>query len=128
MCMVDDSDGLVTVLRESTPMARKEHRCDECGRGICVGERYLNEGILWQGEKNTHKTCAHCQQVRSWLLTECGGWVFSGLREDINEHALEGYGFGVLRLSAGIRRKWKRKDGRLWPIPKPVKTSLGPLA
>lgn len=28
------------ILREATPIARKEHRCDFCGDIISVGEKY----------------------------------------------------------------------------------------
>lgn len=124
MCMIDGCDGFVTVLSSNKRKARKEHHCTECRRTIQPGETYLNEGTLWEGEKSTYKTCAHCVVVRDWLISECGGFIYSGVLEDIAEHASEsGYGFGVTRLAVGIENKWKRKDGRLFPIPRMPKTS-----
>lgn len=118
MCMVELADETVTILSEHHPVARKEHRCSECGRVIKRGEKYLVEGYLFDGEKKTHKTCAHCEVVRSWLIHECNGFIYGGIAEDIHEHAQEGYGFSVLRLAAGVKKRWERRDGRLWPIPK----------
>ena len=46
--------------------------------------------------------------------------------EDIRDHAREpGYGFGVMRLAVGIFNKWRRKDGRLFPVPRMPLTSVG---
>lgn len=124
MCMVDGADGYVILLSSSSRKARKEHQCDECSRTIQQGEIYLVEGTLWEDEKQTHKTCAHCLVVRDWLTKECSGFLYEGIREDIIDHAREdGYGFGVLRLAVGIDNKWKRKDGRLFPVPRMPKLS-----
>lgn len=116
--MYENADGRVVVLHERHPVARKEHKCNECRRGINRGESYMVERYVFDGEQKTHKTCAHCQVVRNWIAAECGGWVYSGLREDIQEHVQEGYyGFAVKKLAIGVGRKWTRKDGRPWPIP-----------
>lgn len=119
MCMIDGDDDRVTVLHERHRTARKEHRCAECGRGIVVGEPYLVERFINDGEASTHKTCRHCEAVRGWLLSECGGWLYGGVAEDIGEHAQEGAGGLPVKLAAvGISRRWKRSDGRMWPVPR----------
>lgn len=119
MCMIEDCDEIVDVLSECTHKARVRHRCNECRRDIEPGETYLSEAYVLDHEFEDHKTCAHCQVARAWLLIECRGFLYSGIAGDIAEHAGAGlYGFGVTRLSAGMRRHWRRKDGRLWPIPK----------
>ena len=116
MCMIDDADYTVDVLAETRPRAKVAHRCAECRREIAPGETYLRETFLDEDrEMVTHKTCAHCQIVREWLLRECGGWLYSGIAEDIGDHA--GYGMPVARLVVGINRQWYRIDGSLMPVP-----------
>lgn len=116
MCAIDDADYFCEVLSSRTLTARKAHRCNECGRTIEPGESYLCEFLTdkEQGAR-VHKTCAHCQIVREWLLRECGGWLYSGIAEDIGDHA--GYGMPVARLVVGINRQWYRIDGSLMPVP-----------
>lgn len=125
MCMYELADEAVTMLHTKECVARKEHTCNECQRIIRKSESYLNEAYIFDGEKTTHKTCAHCQIARQWLTAECSGWVFGAIYEDVAEHVQEGYGFGVVRLAAGMKRKWTRKDGRAWPIPNVPDTSDG---
>lgn len=124
MCMVDFSDGRVTVIRDEWRKARKAHKCNECFRVIAAGERYSFEFFTFDGDCNSHRTCEHCMVVRGWLTDECGGFLYGGVEEDIHEHASEGYGFRVKLLSIGISRNWRRKDGRMWPVPRPPKTTL----
>ena len=130
MCLIDDSDGTANVLREQRRTARQPHRCSECCRTIAPGEKYLAEAIIFDGGFCSYKTCEHCQVVRDWLTAECGGFIWSGVREDIEDHARSGhYGFGVHRLAAGVLAKWKRKDGRAWPLPAlPDATHKGRMA
>lgn len=124
MCMVDFSDGTITVLHERYPTARIAHKCNECNRAISPGEKYMVERYVFDGDAKTHKTCAHCCVVRQWLASECGGWMYGGLHEDISEHGDDPhYGVGVKMLSVGMDRKWKRRDGRPWPIPRMPKTT-----
>ncbi len=118
MCMADYSDGVSVVLHDRDQKARKPHQCSECNRIIEIGEHYNVQRCVFDGEANSYKTCEHCQVVKSWLTKECGGYLYQGVYEDIDQHRLEGYGFGVIRLAEGMGRKWKRKNGKLWPIPK----------
>ena len=120
MCMIDNSDGYSEILSETDPLARKPHKCHECYRVIEPGERYHCESLLFEGRVSRHKTCQHCMVARGWLLAECGGWLYSGVPDDIHEHAANGYGaypMSVLRLAVGMRRKWRRRSGDLMPVP-----------
>lgn len=85
MCMFDGCDEVVTVLHERYPKARKEHRCSECRRAIEIGEVYMVERYVSDGNAFTHKTCRHCQVVRQWLLAECSGFIYECIGEDIQE-------------------------------------------
>lgn len=122
MCMTDDGDP-VTVLHERHPIAAKPHKCNECRRTIDRGESYMVERYVFEGEAHTHKTCLHCQIARDWLTLECGGFIYTMIDEDIQEHSREGYGFGVARLAAGLACGWRRKNGALYRIPpRPITT------
>lgn len=118
MCMIDYADEGCLVLHDRNQKARKPHKCSECYRAIEVGETYNVQRTVFDGSATTYKTCQHCQVVKSWLSKECGGYLYQGVYEDIAEHASEGYGIRVKMLEIGMGRKWKRKDGRMWPIPK----------
>jgi hypothetical protein len=118
MCMVDDSDGRVEVLREFWRVARVAHKCAECRRRIEPGERYLSHCFKFDGEFTQHKFCEHCDVVRRWLQDECGGFLYRGVEEDLREHATSGwYGRGVMRLAVGMDWFWRAPSGRMLPVP-----------
>lgn len=118
MCMIDDSDGAVTMIREATHVARKAHKCRECFREIQPGETYRAEFYTCDGARTLHKTCAHCMVARQWLLDECGGFLFGGVEEDLREHCHNGvYPMSVHRLAVGIAWRWRTPSGRLLPVP-----------
>lgn len=48
----------------STPKARKEHRCCECGGVIQVGEKYFSHNLVWEGTAATFKCCSDCEALR----------------------------------------------------------------
>jgi len=66
MCMVDDADR-VNILSNVDRVARKEHRCGECGRMIQRGETYKVEAGVIDGRMEVYKTCAHCEEAESKL-------------------------------------------------------------
>jgi hypothetical protein len=44
----------------SNPKARKDHRCDECGKRIKTGETYSRMDGKWEGEMTSHKAHTDC--------------------------------------------------------------------
>lgn len=124
MCMVDEGDGAVTVLRSLTRKAKKAHQCKECGRFIEPPEIYDVTVYEFEGKVEAHKTCGHCAVVRNWLEDECGGFLYCGIEEDAREHCSEGlYGMDLFRAVVGMSWNWRTKSGRLLPVPAPIKTS-----
>ena len=86
MCMIDNAD-LPEFTDTTTPKARVQHRCSECGGAIAIGDKYERATGMWDGRINRFKTCLPCVEgPRAWLEDECGGWLFKGVREDLVEH------------------------------------------
>lgn len=101
----------MTFFSHSWPTARKENRCDDCGRTIRPGEVYRRgfgaDGIVW-----TWKECAHCSTLVH--LIEWDGSDGYGLDDFVE---WEPGHVSHLRLKALWRKKWERRDGTLYPIP-----------
>lgn len=114
MCMIDDADPCDFEVSEY-PRARKEHRCEECGRAIQPGERYRRTAQKFDGYVSAWKTCAHCEAAASYLVEHCNGYVVGGVREDLEEHWCERAPdrLFLARAIVGIRRQWSRRDGAL---------------
>lgn len=62
MCFCYDGDD-PEFYRESRPVARKEHRCYECGRTICRGERYFHVAGKWDTVQH-FRICETCEKAR----------------------------------------------------------------
>lgn len=136
MCSIDDAEPWA-FYRSAHLIARKAHRCDECGRTIDPGERYLRAVGKAEGDLSTLKTCAHGEAAGKWLAIVCGGWPSEGLAEDLCDHwddsfhviykdgtrtSIEYRSFWLGRAVAGIGRQWRRRDGSLLPVlgPPPI--------
>lgn len=119
MCRVDDAESAL-MLASETRKARKQHKCDECGRVIQVGETYLHERGIHECEPFTNRTCGHCKVARDWLQGQCGGWVFTQVEEELREHWYEDTGYRtreLARLIYGMGRHWQARKGGLLPLP-----------
>lgn len=115
MCMIDDGD---TPRVHSSRMvkARKEHKCDECGRTICKGEPYEYTFIVMDSASEYH-TCQHCLVGCKWLSDTCDGYILGGVKGDLYEHAVD---YDLLPLAIFydcMRKKWHDEDGSMMPIP-----------
>jgi hypothetical protein len=118
MCLIDDGDEPYHVYNESHHTARKDHRCSECGRTIARGETYVRvkaHGDRW----DTWRTCSHCHVAQTWLHQQCRGFLHGCVEEDIHEHFQEYHLRSLGCLLVGMRRQWRRFDGRgNLPLPK----------
>ena len=103
-------------LSSSDPLARKDHRCDECSRVIRVGERYhRSEGPDDYGWA-TWKVCDGCWNLVRDLWTvgergvneygmECYAYLFDVDWQDFRDDPLWS------AREAAWRRKWTADDG-----------------
>ena len=83
-CMYSSSTGMdPDFCVERWVVARKTHRCFECGGVIAARERYHRTHGKWDGDMKVYKTCAFCQTLRSTFY--CEEWVYGGLWGDIHE-------------------------------------------
>jgi hypothetical protein len=61
-----------SVYNETFPRARLSHKCCECGRAIAPGQTYCLAKGCWDGEWETFKTCAPCNNLRTTLNKSVG--------------------------------------------------------
>ena len=69
------------------PVARKVHRCEECGGPVLPGEKYERAFVVTYGHADTFKTCARCVDLRTWVKNNvpCLCWAHGNLNEDLRE-------------------------------------------
>ena len=123
MCMIDDAEPW-TFYHDSIHKARVQHTCIECDRTISPGERYERFVGNMDGRWSTFKTCAHCMACRSWLHEVCGGWMYQGVLDELEQHWDEEPDYRTIWLGRAIltlRRRHKKTDGTMFPILKDFK-------
>ena len=115
-------DGLACT---TYPRARKEHRCEECGRKIEIGEIYVRYAGTWEGDFFTNVACQQCAALRKiagdldsyyWEVYYGGlaEWVWNRSWTDV-KWVDEAQLIHLLRLIAGFKADWKTKAGNPWP-------------
>lgn len=130
MCRVDFGADPPQVYSVTEYTARKEHKCNECGRFIKPGEKYQRAFGVYDGCSSTYRTCAHCLVAQAWLIENCDGFVHFEVYEEVVEHAMEykQIRFGMLRLKIGMNRRWERFDKtglmKLQPMPRNIEDVL----
>jgi len=80
----DDQPEMFTCLKR---VAKKAHRCSECGKTIEPGSKYLCESMLHEGTFTRFKTCEDCRSLRASFFG--AGWVFTQLWSDLDDHIHE---------------------------------------
>lgn len=87
MCMIDYADEPFVVHREQERTSRRVRECGECGALIAKGDRYHAGAGLFDGRWSTYTTCMACWDGPcAWLEESCGGWLYLGVMEDLEEH------------------------------------------
>lgn len=85
-----ECDDYCTCLSSTRPKARKEHKCNECKRIIPIGDKYLREVTLYDGEVETYKTCKDCESIRSNFFTY--GYYYGEILYMLREHIYDSGG------------------------------------
>ena len=62
--MCDCGDG-PEAFWERHSVAKKWHRCNECGGHIQPGERYWAVRGIWEGDAQSFKTCSECEDLQN---------------------------------------------------------------
>lgn len=94
-------------------LARKVHRCSECGKAIEKGEVYERVFAIWEGDPNDMPMCFHCLSLIEFVEASvpCFCWTHGNLHEDVREtvdayaHEADGLRFGWLRRQAMIEKR-----------------------
>jgi hypothetical protein len=126
MCSIDYGERYA-VYHQTCIRARKQHKCNECGRMIASGEPYRRTSGLLDGSWTTNKVCQHCTIAANWLMDNCSGYLDRVVYEDINQHASEYRRADLWRLAVGMGRGWRRlrSDGLMQVPPQPKPIQLG---
>lgn len=103
------------IYRASTPKARKEHRCEECGGPIKPGEKYEYVFGVWDGSwVSIFKTCERCFDLRQWVKNNvpCFCWAHGSMLDDARE-AVNEAAWRAKEETAGLRFGFLRRRHRI---------------
>ena len=113
----------MNVLSAEWRRARKLHGCFLCGRTIAVGERYHYQFQVDCGDAVPWQSCEHCQ-VYAHLIFQTDQWDDDrGLDFDTADD-FEPRTWAEVRIKVMYRRRWRRLDGALMPVPRLVYARL----
>ena len=83
-CVDMDVNCYADILKDTMPVARKEHECGECKRIIHPGEIYRSEKTVYDGMLTTQKTCIDCNSIRESFI--CGSWYWGEILEAVQNN------------------------------------------
>lgn len=117
-CYCDYGDVSTQLYRKAEHVARKEHRCYECGSTIRPGERYEHVFAIWDHDATTCKTCARCLDVREYVAAHapCFCWLHGSMLDDaksvIDEYGHISLGFYIGAMKRVLRaERWRSRGG-----------------
>lgn len=119
----------MSFLGSTKPIARKQHRCEECWRVIGIGERYHRNEFIDDNGIATWKACAQCSSLGHDLfqIGIYGEDPYSGCPcyptlQDVDWREVPTDDVWAARV-AGWRAQWTALDGSL--IAYPVAAGVG---
>lgn len=65
--------------------ARKQHRCEYCGKIIEPGETYSHESGKWEGEFCDYSLCMRCAEILPYMKYE-SEYELGCLSDDLNDN------------------------------------------
>ena len=87
-CIDIDVEGcLAEFCSEKRRVARKLHKCTECGRIIQPKEKYEHVVGKWYDKISTYRTCFDCLSLRDNFL--CGSFYYGEIKSHIYEYVTE---------------------------------------
>lgn len=77
----------------SVKAARKQHKCEECGRTIEIGQPYEYVFGIWDGCEGEFKTCRFCCDLRQWVQNNipCFCWAHGNMIQDAKDAIEDAY-------------------------------------
>ena len=80
-----------TVYSRTSPVARVQHKCNECRGHIKPGEKYTKVWGIWDGDQSTYKRCPDCQALLDYVEAHlpCFCWYNDFLLENAIEEIRE---------------------------------------
>lgn len=79
-----------TILRETYPTAKKEHRCEFCCEKIAIGQKYVRQTNVYDGTIDDFVTHQECKEVAHELrmYDDCDDLGLDGesFRENLNAY------------------------------------------
>jgi hypothetical protein len=101
---------------ESSPKARKAHKCCECRESIQPGERYQRVVGKWDGRLETYRFCVPCWEISGEFSED--GRVFGAVWDEFeqNWHAGANLQACLNRVSTvaakmKLREQWQKWKG-----------------
>ncbi len=91
--------------------ARKQYRCDECGRQINPKDTYERVDGLWEGFCwSTFFTCSSCHDLRQWVQNSvpCFCWAHGNMIEDAKA-AIEDARYRAPEETVGLQFGFNRR-------------------
>lgn len=113
--MVDGDDYGPDVFEANDRKARKVHKCVECRREIQIGETYLEEAGLWEGEWSRFKTCRDCESIRRTFFKGFSYFWFPVDLKGFSTKNPHGFGFGYTWLLADLKEYIRETYGDVPP-------------
>jgi len=86
----DTDDGIIILLDERTPVARKSHICGECRRTINAGEKYNLEVGVYDGQFCREKTCLDCMSIRKEFFKD--GFLYGETKWMLRDYIRKSHG------------------------------------
>lgn len=105
-----------SLVQARQPVARKEHRCMECGRIIAAGERYSNECWRFATGLAEYKMCVDCRSAARLMLSYGMGSLWDDLERAMRKDGVNTAMRRLHELTDTARRKVRgmlpEKEGR----------------